>query len=372
MGKLRHNKDRGFLTGVEWKELGGFKEKRSSGLKRLPFDHCALSLVPFETPMLAPDGSVFELTRIVPFLKAHKKNPVTGDALESKDLLALHFSKNTDGNYICPVTGKPLTEHTRIVVVRTTGNVFSFDAVNQLCLGPKNMKDLIDDTPFTRADLVFIQDPTDAEFLKRHDVNNFAHVLDGDKPPPAASAAAGTAANPGGGTIRLNDASRKVFEEMEVAAAEKKRAREAAAATDATAASAAGDGAMPGGGAEASHVASVGVKTSGRFTASFTSTGVSLVTRNEAGALSAAEVAEKRIAAVRALGKKAFVRLETNHGNLNLELDVPLAPRTCENFLLLARRGYYDGSVFHRSIRNFMVRQGQWGWGVATLMLRPR
>jgi peptidyl-prolyl cis-trans isomerase-like 2 len=151
MGKLRHNKDRGFLTGVEWKELGGFKEKRTGSLKRLPFDHCALSLVPFETPMLAPDGSVFELTRIIPFLKKHHKNPVSAEPLESKDLLALHFAKNTDGNYICPVTGKPLTEHSRIVVIRVTGNVFSFDAVNQLCLVPKNMKDLLDDTPFVKS-----------------------------------------------------------------------------------------------------------------------------------------------------------------------------------------------------------------------------
>ena len=106
MGKLRHNKDRLFLTGVEWKALGGFKEKRSGVLKKLPFDHCALSLVPFETPMMAPDGSVFELTRIVPFIKSHKKNPVTGEQLEMKQLIALNFSKNTDNQYICPVTGQ--------------------------------------------------------------------------------------------------------------------------------------------------------------------------------------------------------------------------------------------------------------------------
>ena len=105
MGKLRHNKDRLFLTGVEWKELGGFKEKKTGTLKRLPFDHCALSLVPFETPMMAPDGSVFELTRIVPFLKTHKKNPVSGEPLESRQLIALHFGKNTDGQLVCPVTG---------------------------------------------------------------------------------------------------------------------------------------------------------------------------------------------------------------------------------------------------------------------------
>ncbi len=178
-------------------------------------------------------------------------------------------------------------------------------------------------------------------------------MLGGERTLPVASAAAGTAANPGGGTIRLNDASRRVFEEMEVAAAEKKELRaaeaQAAAATSAAAGAPASD-LIPG------HVSAVGVKTTGRYTESFTSTGVSLVTRNEAAALSPAEIAERRIKAVVALGKKAFVRLETNHGNLNLELDCVRAPRTCENFLLLARRGYYAGTVFHRSIRNFMVR----------------
>ena len=34
------------------------------------------------------------------------------------------------------------------------------------------------------------------------------------------------------------------------------------------------------------------------------------------------------------------------------------APKTCENFATLARRGYYDGVVFHRIIRDFMIQGG--------------
>jgi cyclophilin family peptidyl-prolyl cis-trans isomerase len=56
--------------------------------------------------------------------------------------------------------------------------------------------------------------------------------------------------------------------------------------------------------------------------------------------------------------KKAYLRLHTSLGDLNLELHADIAPRTCENFLALAEMGYYDGTVFHRSIRNFMLQVG--------------
>ena len=53
---------------------------------------------------------------------------------------------------------------------------------------------------------------------------------------------------------------------------------------------------------------------------------------------------------------KAYLRLHTSLGDLNLELHCDVAPRTCENFLILAETGYYTGSPFHRCIRNFMIQ----------------
>lgn len=50
-----------------------------------------------------------------------------------------------------------------------------------------------------------------------------------------------------------------------------------------------------------------------------------------------------------------YVRLVTNLGPLNLELYCDVVPKTCENFLKHCQNGYYDGTKFHRSIRNFMV-----------------
>ena len=48
----------------------------------------------------------------------------------------------------------------------------------------------------------------------------------------------------------------------------------------------------------------------------------------------------------------------TNHGEIRLELFDDDAPRTVENFRTLARDGFYDGLVFHRVIRDFMVQGG--------------
>jgi cyclophilin family peptidyl-prolyl cis-trans isomerase len=50
--------------------------------------------------------------------------------------------------------------------------------------------------------------------------------------------------------------------------------------------------------------------------------------------------------------------IETNHGTIKFELLEQDAPKTTENFRLLAERGYYDGVIFHRVIKNFMIQGG--------------
>ncbi len=54
--------------------------------------------------------------------------------------------------------------------------------------------------------------------------------------------------------------------------------------------------------------------------------------------------------------KKGYMRLHTNLGDLNLEMHCDITPRACENFMILADSGYYTGTVFHRSIKNFMIQ----------------
>lgn len=52
------------------------------------------------------------------------------------------------------------------------------------------------------------------------------------------------------------------------------------------------------------------------------------------------------------------VTLITNHGPIKLEIYCDIVPKASENFLALAASGYYDGTIFHRSIRGFMLQGG--------------
>lgn len=53
-----------------------------------------------------------------------------------------------------------------------------------------------------------------------------------------------------------------------------------------------------------------------------------------------------------------IVDIETTLGIISVELYFQHAPKTCANFLELARIGYYDGTIFHRIIRDFIIQGG--------------
>ncbi len=55
--------------------------------KRLPYDHCCLTHIPFENPYCDENGNIFEYTAILKFIKHFKKNPITGSDLEAKSLI---------------------------------------------------------------------------------------------------------------------------------------------------------------------------------------------------------------------------------------------------------------------------------------------
>jgi len=56
--------------------------------------------------------------------------------------------------------------------------------------------------------------------------------------------------------------------------------------------------------------------------------------------------------------EKNVVVLETNQGNIELKLMPDVAPKACENFRKLVEKGYYDGIIFHRVIKDFMIQGG--------------
>jgi len=50
--------------------------------------------------------------------------------------------------------------------------------------------------------------------------------------------------------------------------------------------------------------------------------------------------------------------IQTNKGTIRVELLEADAPKTTENFITLAQRGYYNGIIFHRAIKGFMIQGG--------------
>lgn len=56
--------------------------------------------------------------------------------------------------------------------------------------------------------------------------------------------------------------------------------------------------------------------------------------------------------------KKVVADFKTNHGSFTIELFADKAPITVGNFRKLAESGFYDGTIFHRVIRGFMIQGG--------------
>ena len=55
-------------------------------------------------------------------------------------------------------------------------------------------------------------------------------------------------------------------------------------------------------------------------------------------------------------GPKATIK--TNYGDIKVQLFAEQAPKSVENFVGLAKKGYYDGIIFHRVIPDFMIQGG--------------
>lgn len=85
-----------------------------------------------------------------------------------------------------------------------------------------------------------------------------------------------------------------------------------------------------------------------------TSAGVGRDVFNEKPSRDAAHV----VAATSAVQKSSNVVIHTTMGDITLSLHPEETPKTCENFLTHAKNGYYNGVVFHRIIKEFMIQTG--------------
>jgi peptidyl-prolyl cis-trans isomerase-like 2 len=158
---------------------GIVQRKHKKAFKRLPVTHCALSLQPFEHPVCTPSGTIFDIKHIIPWLKKHGTNPVNGEKLDGRTLTTLKFDKNEEGEYVDPVTKKVFTDFSKIVAIKTSGRVYLWDTIEQLNLKAKNLRDLVSDEEFTRADLIVLQDPMD---LEKQNISESKNLQDDESP----------------------------------------------------------------------------------------------------------------------------------------------------------------------------------------------
>lgn len=53
-----------------------------------------------------------------------------------------------------------------------------------------------------------------------------------------------------------------------------------------------------------------------------------------------------------------MITFQTNFGDISFELDYENTPNTAKSFLAYAKKGFYEGTIFHRVIKNFMIQGG--------------
>ncbi|BFZ64350.1 cyclophilin peptidyl-prolyl cis-trans isomerase Cyp8 [Saitoella coloradoensis] len=341
MGK---NTDKLYVTASEWMSgdhsaSGGVTaRKQAHAFKRLPYNYCALSLQPFEHPVMTSDGTIFDIRHIVPWLKKHGTNPVTGGKLEAKDLIKLTFGKNEAGENCDPVTFKVFTDNTHLVAIKTSGNVFTYDTVQRLNIKAKNWHDLVTDEEFTKKDIVTIQDPHN---LQQRDMSTFKYLQEG-KSTPAQDAKEEEAKDLLSG---INTAATG-------SAAKILKARQAVA--DLRSKSTTNPNTNPALHKPPPKPYNAAIYTTGMTAASLTSTSITPQTSTNLAILSE----EDYLLVPKRVRHKGYARIQTTHGSLNIELDPLHAPKAVYNFVQLSKAGKYNGVVFHRNIPGFMIQGG--------------
>ena len=83
------------------------------------------------------------------------------------------------------------------------------------------------------------------------------------------------------------------------------------------------------------------------------------------------EPAEKKSAKKKQAAANSVITLSTTLGNITIELNSEKAPITVKNFLSYVDAGFYDGTIFHRVIPNFMIQGGGFTKDMKQKQTRP-
>ncbi|KEY64299.1 hypothetical protein S7711_06345 [Stachybotrys chartarum IBT 7711] len=372
--------DKLYITHSEWSSSDAYSASVGAGassragqgvasFRRLPFNFCAASLQPFKNPVCTPDGTIFDVEVIGAWLDKHpNQNPVNGEPLHKRDLIRLDFARNSEsdahgaglsdgkGDLIDPVTYKVFTDNTHIVAIRhgNYANVFAWETVERMNIKAKMWQDLVDDQPFTRADIITLQDPQN---MASRNLDAFKYLQDGqdaqltkdqEEERKSGNINAGALGSMGDKVLKAKAAVERA-----------RKARESGADVNRSSGALTKTSAM----AAPTHKPMIQDKklapnsaayTTGKAAASFTSTGLTPETSGDRALLTEEEymLKPKRVKA------KGYARMETNLGDLTLELFPEFAPKAVWNFVKLSQKGYYSGVAFHRNIPNFMIQGG--------------
>ncbi|KAF7347931.1 Peptidyl-prolyl cis-trans isomerase-like 2 [Mycena venus] len=297
-----------------------------------PFDSCALSFQPFTHPVCARNsdgtGTVFDLVNIIPWLKQHENtHPITKEPLNPTDLITLHYSrKEASGELHDPISFKLFSQHSHIVAIATTGNVFLAESI-------KGGRDLVSDVPFKKCTGCY--HPAKSSWASA-----------GLSPHRSSCGCPATCGKAQTRCFRIDRSSKaKGTRPLRVF--------------------------IPSRYIASAHFLSPGnvsPYSSGLPGASLTSTSVDPQTSSSKLVWDEEELMFEDISnPLKGKGKekdvgkrRAYVRVVTNLGgsSLNLELFCEKAPKTCYNFLMLAKTGKYDNCLFHRLVPGFMIQTG--------------
>ena len=333
-----------YMTANEWAWLYGGRrpdqrslDELAARISRLPFNHCCLSLQPVSDPVCSSEGYIFERKNILDFINKFNCDPITGKKpFTEGDIISLKLEKSKENpdllnSFQCPVLLKTFTENSHIVAVKTTGNVFSHEAVEELNIKTKNYRDLLSDEPFTRKDIIVLQNPMQTDRLNPAQFYHFRNGLkwmqeDQDKKNKIK---------------KMDNVTKATLAELQSTYKDS----EAFASTSILT--------KPKEEVKIRDEFNTALFSTGKASASFTSTAMDAVTKIEA------DVVSDDVYRYSQIKKKGYASIETNLGIINIELYCQHAPKTCENFLKLSQKGYYDDTAFHRSIKNFMIQGGK-------------
>ncbi|CAK9295630.1 unnamed protein product [Gordionus sp. m RMFG-2023] len=382
----------------------------------LPLDFCALTLSPFTFPVSTLEGYVFDFMAIMELFKKAKKqvkssmekkkeedssgelsnklgekvaqnlpearinkrhkqdptklassdqsqtdanlglvlrNPVTGTVIKdvSKEIFPLKFHRNNAGELHCPVTFRVLNDRSRVVAIRSTGNVFSGEAVEDLNLKTKHYKDLLTDEPFVPSkDLVVLRDPKTV--ARKLNIGIFKHVLAARHArhfEAGSEESSSSISEIGQKTIEKDDSRKirtlnRICPEMEAVMSELAEwSSENLIAK----------------GSNSLKVAENddSIITYAHYSKGNVAIGLTCSTLPPQ-TMQVMEILDSDIVRYSKIKTKGYAQIVTNLGNLNIELHCDAAPRMCENFLILARKDFYDNLLFFRSIKHFMIQTG--------------